>query len=393
MNYKISHPTKVVECEIDLPFSKSISNRLLIIQALCKEDFTITNLSNSDDTKFLQNALNSTNHTIDVAAAGTSFRFLTSYLSTLVGKEFILTGTPRMKERPIRKLVDVLRKMGAQIEYLEKEGFPPLNITGKELKGGEIEMDGSISSQFVSSILLISPTLEKGLSLNISGGIVSKPYIEMTLKLMQEFGISHSWTGNVIEVKPQKYIAKNYKVEGDWSAASFWFQIAELSDNCKITLNGLSENSIQGDKKVLELFEKLGVNSEFKNGKIILSKKEDENIPSEINLINNPDLYQPLKCTIFSKDVKINFSGLQTLKYKETNRVGAVEKELKKLITNKIIKTYKDHRMAMSFAPLCLKYGELQINDVEIVSKSYPDFWKDLEKGGFKINSLTEINN
>ena len=393
MNYKISHPTKVVECEIDLPSSKSISNRLLIIQTVCKDSFTIENLSDSDDTKSLEKALNSTDKTIDIGAAGTSFRFLTSYLSTLVGKEFVLTGSNRMKERPIQKLVDVLRVMGAQIEYLEKEEYPPLKILGTELKGGEIEIDGTISSQFISSILLISPVLKKGLTLNISEGIVSKPYIKMTLKLMEEFGVTHTWIGNKIEIKPQKYIAKNYSVEADWSAASFWFQIASLSENCNIKLNGLSGNSIQGDKKVMELFKELRVNSKFENNALILSKSTHSSFPNKVDLLETPDIYQLLRCTVFSKNLKTQFLGLQTLKNKETNRIDAVEKELKNLIHSKIIETYKDHRMAMSFAPLCLKYEELQINDVDVVSKSYPNFWKDLQKGGFKINPLTDSNN
>jgi len=393
MNYKISHPTKVVECEIDLPSSKSISNRLLIIQTVCKDSFTIENLSDSDDTKSLEKALNSTDKTIDIGAAGTSFRFLTSYLSTLVGKEFVLTGSNRMKERPIQKLVNALRVMGAQIEYLEKEEYPPLKILGTELKGGEIEIDGTISSQFISSILLISPVLKKGLTLNISEGIVSKPYIKMTLKLMEEFGVTHTWIGNKIEIKPQKYIAKNYSVEADWSAASFWFQIASLSENCNIKLNGLSGNSIQGDKKVMELFKELRVNSKFENNALILSKSTHSSFPNKVDLLETPDIYQLLRCTVFSKNLKTQFLGLQTLKNKETNRIDAVEKELKNLIHSKIIETYKDHRMAMSFAPLCLKYEELQINDVDVVSKSYPNFWKDLQKGGFKINPLTDSNN
>ena len=389
MNYKISHPTKVVECEIDLPSSKSISNRLLIIQSICKDSFTIDNLSNSDDTKSLQKALNSTNKIIDIGAAGTSFRFSTSYLSTLVGQEFILTGSERMKERPIQKLVDVLRKMGAQIEYLEKEGFSPLKILGTELEGGEIEIDAAVSSQFISSILLISPALEKGLRLTISSEIVSRPYIEMTLKLMQQFGVSHTWFGNKIEIKPQKYIAKNYTVEADWSASSFWFQIASLSENCNINLNGLSENSIQGDKKVIDLFKELGVNSNFENNSLILTKSTHSSFPNKIDLLETPDLYQPLKCTVFAKNLNSQFSGLQTLKDKETNRIDAVEKELIKLTSSKIIETHEDHRMAMSFAPLCLKYGELQINDVDVVSKSYPNFWKDLKKAGFTIAPIT----
>lgn len=389
MNYKISHPTKVVECEIDLPASKSISNRLLIIQALCKQEFEITNLSSSEDTKSLQKALKATNATIDVGAAGTSFRFLTAYLSTLVDNRYILTGNNRMKERPIKELVDALLDLGIEIKYLEKMGFPPLAILGAEITENKVSIDGKISSQFISALLLIAPTLKNGIKLQISGKIVSKPYIIMTLKLMGEFGISHTWLENTIEIKPQKYSAKDYNIEADWSAASFWYEIAALSSSCNIIMNGLTENSIQGDRKVMELFKNLGVQTKFKNGSIILSKKEENDISKEINLINTPDLYQPLKCTLFSKNLTTKFLGLQTLKNKETNRVKAVEKELLKLDTTKRITTYKDHRMAMSFAPLCLKYDTLQINDVAVVEKSYPNFWNDLKKGGFIITPLT----
>jgi len=389
MNYKIHHPTKVVECEIDLPTSKSISNRLLIIQALCKQEFEITNLSNSNDTKSLQKALKATATTIDVGAAGTSFRFLTAYLSTLVGDRFILTGSNRMKERPIKELVDSLLELGVEIKYLEKTGFPPLAILGADITEKKVSIDGKISSQFISALLLIAPTLKNGIKLKISGKIVSKPYIIMTLKLMEEFGISHTWQENTIEIKPQKYSAKNYNIEADWSAASFWYEIASLSSSCTITLNGLTENSIQGDRKVMELFENLGVQTKFENGSVILTKKEENVISKEINLINTPDLYQPLECTLFAKNLTTKFLGLQTLKDKETNRTKAVEKELSKLNTTKEITTYKDHRMAMSFAPLCLKYDTVQINDVEVVDKSYPNFWNDLKEGGFIITPLT----
>jgi len=389
MNYNISHPTKTVECEIDLPASKSISNRLLIIQALCKQEFVITNLSNSEDTKALQKALTATVTTIDVGAAGTSFRFLTAYLSTLVGDRFILTGSNRMKERPIKELVDALLELGVEIKYLEKSGFPPLAILGTDIIEKKVSIDGKISSQFISAILLIAPTLRNGIELKISGEIVSKPYIIMTLKLMEEFGIYHTWQENTIEIKPQKYSAKDYNIEADWSAASFWYEIAALSSNCNIALNGLTEHSIQGDRKVMELFKNLGVRTKFENGSIILTKTEKNDISKEINLINTPDLYQPLKCTLFAKNLTTKFLGLQTLKNKETNRIKAVEKEFLKLDTTKKITTYKDHRMAMSFAPLCLKYDTLQINDVAVVEKSYPNFWNDLKKGGFIITPLT----
>ena len=206
---------------------------------------------------------------------------------------------------------------------------------------------------------------------------------------MEEFGIFHTWKEDTIEIKPQKYSAKDYNVEADWSAASFWYEIAALSSSCTIRLNGLTENSIQGDRKVMELFNNLGVQTKFENGNIILTKKEEKDISKEINLINTPDLYQSLECTLFAKNLTTKFLGLQTLKDKETNRIKAVEKELLNLVTTKKITTYKDHRMAMSFAPLSLKYDALQINDVEVVDKSYPNFWNDLKKGGFIIMPLT----
>ena len=390
MNYKISHPTKVVECEINLPSSKSISNRLLIIQALCMENFKIENLSISDDTINLQKAISSKENTINIGDAGTSFRFLTSYLSIQKGQEFILTGSDRMKERPIKELVSVLRKMGAKIEYLKNEGFPPLKIIGTDLEGGKIEIDGGISSQFITSILLIAPTFQNGINLEIVGELVSKPYVEMTLKLMKEFGIESDWTNNIITINHQKYIPKDYTVEADWSAASFWFEIASLSKRCNIRLNGLQQNSIQGDKRSIEIFNNLGVDSIFENEKLILTKNQTISPFQTYNLIETPDLYQPLRCTLFSKNIKADFSGIQTLKDKETDRIISVETELNKLNSIKIIDTHKDHRMAMSFAPLCLEFGKLQINDVEVVSKSYPDFWEDLKKAGFTISLLSD---
>jgi len=390
MNYKVSHHSKVVNCTIDLPASKSISNRLLIIQSLCTEDFQIKNLSNSDDTLALKKALTSDAKTIDVGAGGASFRFLTSFLATQEGREFIITGTARMKERPIKALVEALQNIGAEIEYVEKEGYPPLRIKGSTMKGGEISIDGGVSSQFISALLLIAPTLKNGLNLKIEGKIVSKPYIEMTLKLMHEFGVESSWNRNKIEVKPQKYIAKDFAVESDWSAAAFWFEIGSLAEKCNIKLNGLQQNSIQGDAKASELFENLGVSFIFENNTLILTKNKTIKFPKHINLINSPDMYQPLKCSLFALDLHPEITGLKTLKYKETNRIMAVKNELQKLSSNKIIETYKDHRMAMGFAPLSLKFGELKIQDAEVVSKSYPDFWEDLQKGGFTISPSTD---
>jgi 3-phosphoshikimate 1-carboxyvinyltransferase len=387
MNYKILHPTKVVNCEIDLPSSKSISNRLLIIKALCKENFMIENLSDSDDTKSLELALNSKTNLIDVGAAGTTFRFLTSYLSTKVGEEFTITGTDRMKKRPIKELVNSLKELDAQIEYIEEENSPPLKIKGAKLKGKKIKIDGSVSSQFISSILLVSPTIKGGLELGIKGDLVSKPYVLMTLNLMKVFGIKWDWTCNKITIEEQNYKAENYTVESDWSAATFWFQSASLSEKCKIILRGLNEESIQGDSACKEIFKDLGVDSVFKNGNLILTKNKRISPSETYNLIETPDIYQSLKCTLFALNKDSEFTGIQTLKNKETDRITAVENELIKLNTPKIIKTYNDHRMAMSFAPLSLKFGELQISNPGVINKSYPNYWKDLKKGGFKISS------
>jgi 3-phosphoshikimate 1-carboxyvinyltransferase len=387
MNYKISHPTKIVECEINLPASKSISNRLLIIQALCKEKFLIKNLSDSDDTISLKKALNCEENIIDIGHAGTSFRFLTSFLSIQKGRKFILTGSDRMKERPIKELVNSLQELGVKIKYLEKEDFPPLKISGTDIDGKKIEIDGTISSQFISSLLLIAPNLRNGLILKIKGELVSKPYVLMTLKLMGEFGINWTWNKDVITILKQEYAAKNYTVESDWSAATFWFQCASLSEKCKIIISGLNEDSIQGDSACIEIFKDLGVDSLFINGNLILTKNKRISPLETYNLIETPDIYQSLKCTLFSLNKDSEFTGIQTLKNKETDRITAVENELLKLNTPKIIETYNDHRMAMSFATLSLKFGELQISNPGVISKSYPNYWKDLKKGGFKISS------
>ncbi len=386
MNYKISHPTKIINCEIELPSSKSISNRLLIIKRLCKENFKIKNLSKSDDTQILKSGLNSLQNIIDVNHAGTSFRFLISFLAIQNNKQFILTGSKRLKERPIKELIETLQKMGAKIEYLEREGAAPIKIIGTELKGGNIEIDGSISSQFISSILLISPIIKEGIILKIKGKLVSKPYILMTLKLMEEYGIKWNWNKDLIEIKKQPYKAKNYTVESDWSSASFWFEIASLSKECNIKLLGLQKKSIQGDIKVVKKFKNLGVTTIFQNQICTLTKNKFNYYSKEENLIENPDLYQPLKCTLFAKNIKTEFLGLDTLINKECDRINAVNKELSKINSNNIIETYNDHRMAMSFAPLALKFEGLQINDIKVVNKSYPKFWDDLKKAGFIIS-------
>ena len=389
MNYKISHPNKTINCTINLPSSKSISNRLLIIQSLCREYFNIKNLSDSNDTKVLKKGLSQNNGSINIEEAGSSLRFLTAYLSIKEGKEFILTGSKRIRERPIKELIDALQSLGADIEYIDKEGFAPLRIRGKILKEKEIYIDSNISSQFISALLLIAPTLKKGLTINMMGSSVSTSYIEMTLQLMDLFGVKSDWNKNIITVRHQKYIPKEITVEADWSAASFWFQVACLSKDCKIQLNGLYKKSLQGDIAVLELFSQMGVKSTFINNTLILEKNKNIKIKKEINLIRTPDLYQPLKCALFALNQDSNIKGIGTLKNKETNRIIAVENELKRLLEKKPIRTYNDHRMAMSFAPLSLIFEELEIEDIRVVKKSYNNFWKDLQKAGFKIYPST----
>lgn len=390
MNYKISHPNNIINCEINLPSSKSISNRLLIIQALSSNPITINNLSKSEDTINLKKGICSAIKKIDINHSGTAFRFLTAYFSLIKNKEYILTGSKRIQQRPIKELVDVLIKMGANIKYMYKKGYAPLQIKGNSLKGGSYEISGKISSQFITSLLLIAPTLDNGIKLQVNDSLVSAPYIDMTLKIMNEFGIESKWKDNFIEIKKQYFSSKIATVESDWSAASFWFEIAALSSNCKIILNGLEEKSYQGDEKCKAFFHNLGVSSKFLNKSLILTK--NKNICSKLNydIIKYPDLYQPLACTLYAKNIKAKFSGTDSLKIKETNRLKAVTNELQKLGSSKIIDTYNDHRMAMSFAPLCLAYGELQINNIDVVKKSYPQFWSDLKKAGFKIYPVIE---
>ena len=393
MNYKISHPHKSINCEINLPSSKSISNRLLIIQAICNNNFKINNLSKSEDTKKLVNALKQKTESLDLGNSGTTLRFLTAFFSLKKNREIILTGSKRMKKRPIKDLVDALLKIGANISYLEAEGFPPIKIKGTNLNGGKIKINGDVSSQFISAILLVAPLLKDNLELVICEDIVSKKYIEMTLNLMSEYGIKSSFIGNNIQIKKQKYIAKDYFVESDWSSASFWFQIAALSKDCNILLNGLSKNSHQGDKIIMDLFKKLGVNSNFKDGKLLLTKSNNFDFPKKLNLIETPDLYQPIRCTLFAKNLNIEFLGIKHLKYKETDRLIALEKEIINLKNNKLIETHNEHRMAMCFAPLCLKYDEVKIKNIDVVKKSYPSFWKDLKKSDFTVIPLIDLNN
>ena len=410
MNYLIKHKSKIINNTIDLPASKSISNRVLIIQNLCKDSFVISNLSEAEDTKILNKNLNSSKTKLNVKDAGTAMRFLTALLATK-NKEFIITGNKEMNKRPIGPLVKALNSLGANICYLKKKNVSPIIIRKSNLKGGEINIDSNISSQFISAILLIAPILKNGLIINLNGKIVSKSYIEMTLKIMSYFGIRWSWKKNQIVINEQEYVAKDISIENDWSSATFWMQIVALSKSAKINLKGLNKHSWQGDIKALDFFSNVGVEHKFKKNCLLIQKTNKISSKKIFNLINNPDIAQPLICTYAVLNKKATFKGLETLKYKETNRIIALKNELKKigaeikienntiellnssLISNIKISTYNDHRMAMCFSPLALKLDEIIIIDAIVVKKSYPEFWKDLKNVGFTISPLSDLNN
>lgn len=406
MKYSVKRP-QAVNASIQLPASKSISNRALIINELAYSNFSIENLSDSDDTNVLLRALQSNDTCFDIGAAGTAMRFLTAYLSKIVG-EWTITGSERMKQRPIRILVEALNSLGAKIEYAEKEGFPPLKILGSALQGGKIKLDGSVSSQYISALLMLAPTMEKGLTIELTGNVISKPYISLTLQLMADFGVQASWRENRIDVLPQTYIPKKIVVESDWSAASYWYEIAALAGNSTIELKGLYAKSYQGDAMIKHIFKNLGVKTIFlKNGNVRLERSKIKCKKLEYDFTDQPDLAQTLVVTCAMLDMPFRFSGLQSLKIKETDRIEALKKELKKLgyiikdendsilswdgekcepETEPVIATYEDHRMAMAFAPVALKKEKVSINHPEVVTKSYPNFWQDLTSAGFQID-------
>ena len=389
-----------INLEISLPASKSISNRALILNALSYSPYDIENLSDSDDTRVMVRVFDSNDTKFDIGAAGTSMRFLTAFLAKTVG-EWQITGSERMKNRPIRILVDALNQLGARIEYLEKEGYPPLKIVGCALTGGEISLNGGVSSQYISALMMIAPYMQNGLKIRLEGQIISRPYIIMTQKMMAEFGVNADFTDNIIDIKPQTYTPTRFSVESDWSAASYWYEILSLAGKGEIHLKGLKKESYQGDSKVAELFELLGVKTEFeKDGVIISANNKTETTCFEYDFTNEPDLAQTLTVTCCLKDIPFTFSGLQSLKIKETNRVAALINELGKLgyilhepaegqlawngekceaTENPLIATYDDHRMAMAFAPAAL-LRTISIEHPEVVSKSYPNFWNDLKK-------------
>jgi 3-phosphoshikimate 1-carboxyvinyltransferase len=414
MTYTITAPEQI-NTTIKLPASKSISNRALIIHAIAKGKIIPQNLSNCDDTEVIINALKNMPEVIDIKAAGTAMRFTTAYLATKVGEEHIITGTERMKHRPIAILVDALRYLGAEIEYTGEEGFPPLRIKGKKLEGGHLEVPGNISSQFISALLMIGPVLENGLELKLTGDIISRPYIDLTLWTMREFGADADWTDvDTVTIKPTPYQDREYLIENDWSAASYWYEILALSNdtNSCIKLEGLMDGSKQGDSVLRYIFSLLGIKTTFaskQQGKptTVTLKKHKCMLPRlDYDFTGSPDLAQTFVVCCCEMGIPFKFTGLATLKIKETDRIEALKNELKKLgfvihdennntlfwdgerctPTNQPIETYEDNRMALAFAPTAFHHQGLEINHPEVVSKSYPQYWEDLEKAGFIIN-------
>ncbi len=411
MQYIIKAPKQIpAGLSINLPASKSLSNRALIMNALAGGNGSLQHISDCDDTQVMLAAFDQDSskyvfaadgaRIVDIGAAGTSMRFLTAYFAIREGAEVVMTGSERMKKRPIALLVEALRTLGAEIEYLETEGCPPLRIHGKQLEGGALGIDGSVSSQYISALLMIAPTLTQGLQLSLTGRITSVPYIEMTLSMMREFGIESQWDREqqVISVAPQKYAEREYFIESDWSASSYWYQIMALAERDDIVLEGLFAESLQGDAAIADFFAQIKAKPEVLN----------------LDMTSQPDLAQTVIAACCALNQPFCISGLHTLRIKETDRVAALEVELRKLgyvvkdetialgaeastivmswdgercvaDEHPVIATYKDHRMAMAFAPLSIKLGEIEIDDPAVVSKSYPTYWEDLKKAGFEI--------
>lgn len=405
------HAPEHIQAELLLPSSKSVSNRALIIHALSGGSRLPRNLSDCDDTQAMLHALKQREGLIDIGAAGTAMRFLTALFSITPGDR-ILTGTERMKQRPVDALVDALRFMGADIEYVEKEGFPPIHIKGRPLRGGHVEVRGDISSQYISALLMIGPTLGDGLELHLNGDIVSRPYIDLTLHIMHQFGVQVEWSDTqTIVVRPQSYADTDYSVENDWSAASYWYEtLALLGDReSSITLPGLHDASRQGDSQMRYIFSLLGLRTNFTSERNVrLTSHRYALQRFDYDFINTPDLVQTLVATCLGLELPFRFTGVGNLRIKETDRIEALRKESKKLgyvldtshegeiawhgdhcdPSFEPIQTYDDHRMAMAFAPLAVKHPGLCICNPKVVTKSYPAFWDELRKAGFNIESV-----
>ena len=407
MHLKLDHDSRRCNGTLRITGSKSETNRLLLLQALFR-GFEIENVSNSDDSKVMQEALITSSGRINIHHAGTAMRFLTAYFSQLEGREVVLTGSTRMQERPIKILVEALRSLGASIQYEKEEGYPPLRIQGKKLKGGVVHLPADVSSQYISALLLLGPVLEQGVELYLEGKITSVPYIKMTLALLNNFGVSTAFQGQHIRVEHQSQPKKTLQVvESDWSSASYFFSIAALSEEATIHLESYKPESLQGDSVLRSIYKELGVNSRFEGHRLILTKEKIK-LPERIqwDLSEAPDIAQTIAVSCYGLGIGCDLKGLHTLKIKETDRLVALDTELTKLgatlsvtdhslhlspganfIKDCAIPTYNDHRMAMAFAPLALKIP-LSIEDAEVVSKSYPSFWEDLNQLHFQIKEI-----
>ncbi|PWJ44956.1 3-phosphoshikimate 1-carboxyvinyltransferase [Sediminitomix flava] len=401
--YSVSHPSQAVEGNIALTSSKSESNRALIIQALSQQQITLDNISAARDTQTMMRLLKSDDQTLDVLDAGTTMRFLTAF-STSKNRDTIMTGTERMQERPIKILVDALRSIGAEIEYLKNDGYPPFHIKSFEQSSEEVSVQGDISSQYISALLMIAPTLPKGLKIQLTGEVASRPYIEMTLQLMDMFGISYNWSdSNCISIAPQEYQENAYTIESDWSGASYWYSIVALAKEAKIKLLNLRDNSLQGDRAIVEIMEQLGVSSTFDNEGVVLQKIEAKE-SFDYDFTHCPDLAQTIAVVCAALGIEGRLRGLKSLRIKETDRIAAIETELQKMgiavevfgddeivvksgtiqLDGARVDTYEDHRMAMAFAPLALLHS-VEIEEPDVVQKSYPIFWDHLKQVGFEI--------
>jgi len=406
MRYTLHFPNGKIRGRVCLPSSKSISNRLLIIRALSDEGFPLERLSDSDDTQALQRGLQSASDTVDVGHAGTSMRFLTAYFAATAQPKTI-TGSERMKNRPISDLIDALNQLGADVAYLEKQGYPPVQTSGRPLSGNFIEINGNMSSQFISAMLMIAPTLPNGLTIQIKGEPVSASYIRMTLALMQQAGVRSTWNNNTISVARQDYRSKGMCVERDWSAASYWYQMAAFSNDAELLLEGVTDNSLQGDAIIYQMANSFGIKTEYTAEGALLTKQRSRCPLLELDFTNTPDLVQTMAVTCCLNHIRFRFTGAQTLRIKETDRIAALQNELLKLgyciketgpgviewngertepQCSICISTYNDHRMAMAFAPAAILFPGLQIESPEVVSKSYPNFWDDLKNIGFVIS-------
>ncbi|MBQ8774141.1 MAG: 3-phosphoshikimate 1-carboxyvinyltransferase [Muribaculaceae bacterium] len=412
MDYIILPPDEMPEGKISLPLSKSISNRALIIGALSGATGCLKQVAKCDDTDVMVSALSSeATENINIGAAGTAMRFLTAYYASQSGRTITIDGSERMRQRPIKVLVDALRQCGAVIEYQGEEGFPPLKITGTQLSGGVVELSASISSQYISALLMIAPKMSQGLTLKLIGDVMSRPYIMMTLNLMKRWGINYEMSDNEITIAPQQYHLAEFQVEADWSGASYWYEMTALSSGC-FDLVGLEKNSIQGDAKVADIFGKLGVDSQWNDDGILELVPTPDTTPRLVlDMCEQPDLAQTVVVTACLLGIPFHITGLSTLKIKETNRLTALQTELRKLsfdveiindselawsgercpvdaIKPIAIETYEDHRMAMAFAPAAFFVPGLIIKNAGVITKSYPDFWEHMRSVGFRVEDV-----